>query len=294
MRFLSNPDKADYKIGMASILSQAVAHTSTQEVQSKGITVLDMLVSFHRKTQDKSDDTEFKINEKKLDSINQVISELKKKGVPAAKMVNASEKSEPSSKDASQTSKFSEEKREIAKPSSVTSPAKPEKTAMKAEDYSKFKYECDQSNYPSCTRAAEILLGQDAPDDFKRSSARDKKEAAVRLLEKAANQRDIAGAILLYDILDVERTNDSRDKVENLLKQQFFYSSIPGQIRKLERELRFDPIKTPAKLIMNKRELQSKCDEVERIKGSLSSDRDLKIANDVTEGFTCKGLRKIQ
>ncbi len=295
LRFLLYPDKAsDYKIGMASILAQAISTTNIQDVQSKGITVLESLVSFHKKAQDKADETEFRINEKKLESIIQVVYDLKKKGVPAAKIVNGSEKPGSLNKEASTSTKTSEEKREISNPSNVNAQNKSEKSGLKADEYSKYKYECDQSNYSSCTKAAEILLGPDAPDDFKRSSARDKKEAAIRLLEKAANQKDNAGAILLYDVLDAERTTDARDKVENLLRQQFFYSSSAGQLRKLERELRFDPIKTPAKLLMNKKDLQSKCDEVERIKGSLLSPKDLKIANEVIDGFTCKGLRKLQ
>lgn len=296
--------KPAYTLDMVYQLAQAMNQSESVAIQAQGLPVLQELEKKWSSNPDdynKSDANK----EAKLKGIKSIIDDLNKKGLPLNRgsiefekydrstrnlLGNSSSSQITNNDNSSQVPPNGREATTVTqKKSKVTAPAE-----FNAGEYSKFKYECDQNIAPSCTKAAQILLGRNIPDDFRRVSSADRKEAALTLLEKSSALNDLNGTTLLYDTLTSEPTQESKEKANSLLKQQNFVSSTSGKLRKYAQELKFDLIKTPANLLLKKTEIMAICDDVERIKGTDLPDNDGKIASEIVDGLTCKGVRKLQ
>jgi TPR repeat protein len=280
-----------YRLDEVNMLAQVVASSNILEVQSTGLPILLKLESKYRSTLDRNDEVEFFVKSEKLEKIVLLCKEIQKKLPPSKKTT-----SEPRPPESAEKLLDSQLRPEGDSGSTVRKNERNGTLEKKklANEYSKYRYECDQSSGPGCTKAAEILLAGEVPDDLRNLSLQERKEAAIRMLDRANNLKDLAGTTLLYDLLNAERNPDARQKADSLLKQPFFVSVVAGQIRRYERDLKFDPIRTPASILMDKKSIQAKCDEVSKLASESLNERDMKIAIGIIDGFTCSSLRKIQ
>jgi TPR repeat protein len=280
-----------YRLDEVNVLAQAIASSNMTEVQITGLPILLKLESKYRATLDRHDEAEFLVKSDKLEKIAQLCRELQKKIPPSKKSTG-----DPKATDAAERPVDSQQRTEG---DSRTVVRKNEKDGVSdrkklSTDYSKFRYECDQSVGNSCTKAAEILLAGEVPDDLRNLSSQERKDTAIRVLERANILKDLIGTSILYDILNAERNADSRQKADSILKQSFFTSTVAGQLRRYERDLKFDPIKTTASILKDKKGIQTKCEEVAKLASESLSERDTKIAIGIIDGFTCASLRRLQ
>jgi TPR repeat protein len=283
-RFISN-DSPPFTVDMVFQLANSVAILDIADIQSTGLIVLQQLEKKYRTNLDENDETDLRKKEK-LNNIASITNELIKRGIQPAKTEAINKPKDNTQKQETPTNEQIKRSETKSIKENVSSAAAP-----KASEYSKFKYECDQNIGQSCTKAAEILLGSEVPDDYRTRSSRERKEAAIKLLEKANDLKDLSGAIMLYDTLDSETNMDAREKANALLKQRNLAESVSGQLRKYARELKFDPLRTPTNLLLRKKETKAQCDQVEKLKSSSLSAKDNNIAADIISGFTCRGVQ---
>jgi len=280
-----------YRLDEVNMLAQVVASSNILEVQSTGLPILLKLESKYRATLDRNDEAEFFVKSEKLERITLLCKEIQKKLPPPKKSTSESRAAESSEKPLDFQQRPEDDSRATVRKNEKEGGAEKKKLA---NEYSKYRYECDQSSGASCTKAAEMLLAGEVPDDLRNLSFQGRKETAIRMLEQANNLKDLAGTAILYDLLNTDRNVDASQKADGLLRQSFFVSTVPGQIRRYERDLKFDPIRTPARLLTEKKSIQAKCDAVSKLASESLGERDMKIANGIIDGFTCSSLRKLQ
>jgi TPR repeat protein len=290
--FISN-DTPSFTVDMILQLTQSITIVNIKTLQSSGLDIIQQIEKKLRKYLDHNDETEYQINSNKLNTVTKLANDLINSGIQPVKNTSENRKIDSPNKTKEiitnpEKTISDPNKRSDSKTNNALVSASP-----KASEYSKFKYECDQNIGLSCTRAAEILLGSDIPDDYRNRSSKDRRESAIKLLEKANDLKDLSGVIVLYDTLDSETNIDAREKANALLKQRNFAETVSGQLRKFARDLKFDPLRTPANLILRKKETKAHCDQVEKLKGSNLSTKDEKIANEIISGFTCRGLQNL-
>jgi TPR repeat protein len=281
-----------YRLDDVEILSQAVSASNLTSSQSEGLPILLKLESKYRASLDPSDISEYTIKTEKLDRIAFICKEIQKR-LPATKKSQTSEDLKISDSSPRQADI---ESINGGQRSGTKSSERPGMEGKKntVNEYSRFRYECDQGTGPSCTRAAELILSGETIDDLRKLTTAEKKDLAMRILERASNFKEIEGTSLLYDLLNSERNAESRQKADEILKLTFFVSSISGQLRIYEKELRFDPLRTTASLILDKKSILRRCDEVGKLASGKLNDRDKRIASDISDGFTCSSVRKLQ
>lgn len=293
-KFITN-NSPEFRLDMVLQLSNTILQTEINNLQSSGLFIIQQLEKKYSSSIDKNDEMDIK-KEEKLKDVRIIIDQLLKKGIQPSKNVLSQERNEKIIIDSLVESR--EDYKNLNKKKSTNNQELKDQplagNIISENQYSKFKYECDQNSSQSCVSAAEILLGKNIPDDFKKTSGETRRDIAIRLLEKASGFGDIKASVLLYDTLDKDLSADSKEKVNKLLSQKNFYSSTSGQLRKYARELKFDPLKTTANLIINRKELENKCNEIELIRTKILNDKDSEIAADLLSGFVCSTIRRTQ